>query len=807
MFKIDYNRLLSQFSLNTARVGNDKCLELILSDLAFKSNLKENYISRLCFLDYFDIPLLLAERLFKVLAGDVDSISKSALGKVILAKLTQQNMLKLTFEIYDFDGNGKIDWNDIKLIWLSIYHYSEQIKSGTNMTLKLDHEFSKLITSKDPNFFSDYFEKFNGISLTVFKEFIVKRASDPFILVYYYLLKLNFIYFEENENFKYDSPKQNLPSLIAEPTLVIITAQKLKIYAVESTGKQAKPKPLTKIDMTSLVFNSALGPKAKSNSPPKKENIGSKLICTFFKPKENGINSDDIDNDYSGRPSIPFSSRVAQVKTKAINESRNPKTSQPTQKIVLNLSKRNIEEQTSLTPEVTITRENNSSSPHHRNIANVIYNDATKNLTKFNYNYAKKSENTELTLNTQFKKYLCNSNSKVNKSSNTPSYQHFNSITVSRMKKKLPINSSTSQHRVAEVSYKEVIENALSTNRYLSINKKNMKNLANIEKLRSSMIQEQSTSNNEVINSEPIKPEKISESVNHGVISLLCEETSEIISYFTELFEGYLLLTADQSKVVISLVNSFIKEEGEIKLNNKQHLCFSIQHNYYKHYYMYDESSKPFVQASKSMILRKGPNSIVDYSVESFLGQGKFSTVHKAFKIGQTNTKQYVALKVIKKPQMDKMDLISSRKEISILKELRHPNIVRLYTTIENYKCIYLVLEYFESVNLYEFLKQRNFDIPEAMAKSIIKKLIIIIDHLQEKFIIHRDLKPENILIKVNKPTDDKKSNPATINFDIKLIDFGLSRVLGKDQLVVNEPYGTLVSLHLIIFRPMLHLR
>lgn len=202
-----------------------------------------------------------------------------------------------------------------------------------------------------------------------------------------------------------------------------------------------------------------------------------------------------------------------------------------------------------------------------------------------------------------------------------------------------------------------------------------------------------------------------------------------------------------------------------------------------------------------------------------------------------------IAMNIISKKQLTKLDLVSIRKEASLLNQLNHPNIIKLLDSSENYKTIYLMQEYFNGSTLYDYFKLKNYYISENIVKIIIRKLLLVVSYLQERNIVHRDLKLENILIsrntqKINDLTyninmdnnintyiningDSNKKclnndnmlfskirgnrnnissscnksidSRKLINFDIKVIDFGLARYLGSGEVVVNEPYGTLV--------------
>ena len=99
-----------------------------------------------------------------------------------------------------------------------------------------------------------------------------------------------------------------------------------------------------------------------------------------------------------------------------------------------------------------------------------------------------------------------------------------------------------------------------------------------------------------------------------------------------------------------------------------------------------------------------------------------------------------------------------------------HPNICKLLEAYESPSTIYMVIEYCEGGTLYEKLNEDFNQFSEDKARKIMKRLLQAINHCHAKGIVHRDLKPENIILK----TDSDELNP----FDIKLIDFGLCKVL-----------------------------
>merc|ERR1712023_159462 len=102
-------------------------------------------------------------------------------------------------------------------------------------------------------------------------------------------------------------------------------------------------------------------------------------------------------------------------------------------------------------------------------------------------------------------------------------------------------------------------------------------------------------------------------------------------------------------------------------------------------------------------------------------------------------------------------------REISILKELQHPNIVRLHDVIHTEKKLTLVFEYLDQ-DLKKFLDSSD-GLDAFTIKSLLFQLIRGVGFCHDRRVLHRDLKPQNLLI--NK------------DGDLKLADFGLARAFG----------------------------
>ena len=141
------------------------------------------------------------------------------------------------------------------------------------------------------------------------------------------------------------------------------------------------------------------------------------------------------------------------------------------------------------------------------------------------------------------------------------------------------------------------------------------------------------------------------------------------------------------------------------------------------------------------------------------IGRGSFSTVYKG--INQNNNEE-VAIKKINNKGLTKMRGYID-KEIHLMKNLNHRNIVKLYDVLYDFNNtdeVYLILEYCCNGNLTTFLGCNGID--ENMAKNYLRQLSEGLKYLKENNISHRDLKPQNILI-----------NKENI---LKIIDFGFAK-------------------------------
>ncbi|KAL7112071.1 hypothetical protein ACP275_05G129900 [Erythranthe tilingii] len=146
------------------------------------------------------------------------------------------------------------------------------------------------------------------------------------------------------------------------------------------------------------------------------------------------------------------------------------------------------------------------------------------------------------------------------------------------------------------------------------------------------------------------------------------------------------------------------------------------------------------------------------YELGKVLGQGAFAKVYLAQHLA---TNEFVAIKVIKKDEVitNQKMMEQIKREIAVMRLVRHPNIVDLKEIMATKTKIFLVMEYVRGGALFSKLARGRLS--EGAARRYFQQLVSAVDFCHSRGVIHRDLKPENLLV------DE--------NGDLKISDFGLS--------------------------------
>ena len=177
-----------------------------------------------------------------------------------------------------------------------------------------------------------------------------------------------------------------------------------------------------------------------------------------------------------------------------------------------------------------------------------------------------------------------------------------------------------------------------------------------------------------------------------------------------------------------------------------------------------------------------------DYHILKKLGKGSFGSV---FKVKHKITGEIRAMKMIKNILSSNSNKIDNKflREIQVLKNLEHPNIIKVYEYYIDEEYHYIITELVTGGELYDtIVKFQRFN--EKKAAYIMRQILSALNYLHSRGIVHRDIKPENILVEEQSKKSKIKHGEDEIN--IKLIDFGASNYFKTNQILtlkIGSPY------------------
>ncbi|KAF7842893.1 CBL-interacting serine/threonine-protein kinase 23-like [Senna tora] len=146
------------------------------------------------------------------------------------------------------------------------------------------------------------------------------------------------------------------------------------------------------------------------------------------------------------------------------------------------------------------------------------------------------------------------------------------------------------------------------------------------------------------------------------------------------------------------------------------------------------------------------------YELGRTLGEGSFAKVKFARNV---ETGENVAIKILDKEKVLKHKMIAQiKREISTMKLIRHPNVIRMHEVMASKTKIYIVLEFVTGGELFDKIASKG-RLKEDEARKYFQQLICAVDYCHSRGVCHRDLKPENLLLDANGM--------------LKVSDFGLS--------------------------------
>ena len=189
------------------------------------------------------------------------------------------------------------------------------------------------------------------------------------------------------------------------------------------------------------------------------------------------------------------------------------------------------------------------------------------------------------------------------------------------------------------------------------------------------------------------------------------------------------------------------------------------------------EEEKPFKRSDKRRVTQsKNKDVRKNYEFISMLGNGSYGKVRL---YRDKNYKELLfAIKTLKKEGISPYQFTLLKREVDILSNMDHPNIVKYFGIFEDDFFIHIVMEYLKGHDLSKIISLKNYtDFGENQMGQIIQQLLKALSFIHSKNIIHRDIKPENILF------SDKRNL-----FSLKLIDFGLATFSEQEKKIVGSP-------------------
>jgi len=180
--------------------------------------------------------------------------------------------------------------------------------------------------------------------------------------------------------------------------------------------------------------------------------------------------------------------------------------------------------------------------------------------------------------------------------------------------------------------------------------------------------------------------------------------------------------------------------------------------------------------------IQKG-ESLGNYEKIKRIGKGSYGSV---FQVTKKNTKIIRAMKVIKKNiQKNNQEIL---REINVLRNLDHPNVMKIYEFLEDEKNYYLIEEFCDGGDLDTILKGEKIYC-EFLVKYIMYQVFLAINYLHMNNIVHQDIKKKNITIVTLE--DEKENNPFKFNKR-----FAKRKT---EQIIFNNPIGHIESVYIKI--------
>ena len=666
-------------------------------------------LSKVIFNSYYNLPGIIGDRLFKVFdtnANDSIELVEFVEGMRTLFYEDYEKNSRFIFDFYDFDNDGKISQEDIRVVlsyitltYMDTNNSEKKIVHGTNLSYKNRVTSQEELCNILNTCFSDSHIKSTKINYKQFKYIIENINSDIYLMIFLFLLERKPFTNKNIQSYEHHSRTNSRKSNNS-------SKGKNKRRLLASPTKTANFSPYRRFHRQSGSINihTQIG-GSNENSLSMSPVLNKKAII-----KKNSIN-------ICGQGLIHLQPLVDEEK---VTNSRFKNTTQ-------NENKENNTNDNDNDKSINVERVNELTSRKKRNNLNIRDSDS-------------------------------------------------------------PLKPAFKQTRHFGVKPLKAGENDSDDHE----NQNNIKFVDNDDDEEDDEDDKDSSNNSSVENDED--SEKENEGLNYqGKLFKFANDKMKEL-WFKLIYKDLYYYKNKNEKVhrgMHNLSGLFLKAEGIKEIKGKKYYSFTII-SPSKHRVYYCDNEDDYNNWIAVLKKATGYTNLLEiYDIKQKLGKGKFGLV----KLGiNKETKQKVAVKIMNKNNMDSSDLELVRTEIEILKICQHPYIIKLYDIFENVDYIYIIMEYCSGGDLFSFLKKRDFQLKEEKVVVIIYKLCKAVYYVHSYGIAHRDIKPENVLI----TSEDEDA-------DVRLMDFGLSKIVGPNQ-KCTEPYGTLTycAPEIIVDKPYL---
>ncbi|XP_063090843.1 serine/threonine-protein kinase Nek1 isoform X13 [Cavia porcellus] len=157
------------------------------------------------------------------------------------------------------------------------------------------------------------------------------------------------------------------------------------------------------------------------------------------------------------------------------------------------------------------------------------------------------------------------------------------------------------------------------------------------------------------------------------------------------------------------------------------------------------------------------------------IGQGSFG---KAILVKSTEDGRQYVIKEINISRMSSKEREESRREVAVLANMKHPNIVQYKESFEENGSLYIVMDYCEGGDLFKRINaQKGILFQEDQILDWFVQICLALKHVHDRKILHRDIKSQNIFL--------------TKDGTVQLGDFGIARVLNSTVELARTCIGT----------------